>query len=370
MRILHVITSLWTGGAEKLMVDLLPRLRDIGYEVDLLTFNGDQTPFRTELQSKGINVYDFGNGESLASLYSPLNILRLIPFMRKYDVVHTHNTAPQLFAAIAGTLGRAKLITTEHNTSNRRRGSRVMASIDKLMYQRYSHIICISDKAEENLREHLGRINTEISTINNGVDIDLFAKAESNGELERLAPNSTKIVMVAGFRAQKDQDTLIKSLRYFPDRFNLFLVGDGERRAELENLAKKMNLTHRVHFLGIRTDIPQLLHEADYVVMSSHFEGLSLSSVEGMSVGKPFIASDVDGLREVVDGAGVLFAHQDAEGLAKEILKLDANPEIYEEVADICLERAKQYDISKMVDSYHKLYSEILKQKCQKQYRY
>lgn len=86
---------------------------------------------------------------------------------------------------------------------------------------------------------------------------------------------------------QKDQDTLIKSFSHLDEnRFELWLVGDGERRPKLEYLIKELNLESTVKLMGIRADIPEVLQSADIVVMSSHFEGLSLSNVEGMSVGQ------------------------------------------------------------------------------------
>jgi glycosyltransferase involved in cell wall biosynthesis len=90
--------------------------------------------------------------------------------------------------------------------------------------------------------------------------------------------------------------------------------------------------------------------------MSSHWEGMSLSNIEGMSVGKPFIASDVNGLREVTQGYGLLFPHEDAEALANIIQRLHNDRQYYQRVAEDCLERAKQFDISTMVDAYNMVY--------------
>lgn len=356
MKIIHVITSLRTGGAEKLMVDLLPRLKARGLDVDLLLFDGTDTPFRHDIEAAGVRVFDLGTG---GSVYSPVRLLKLIPYLRKYDIVHTHNTAPQLFAAIGSMAASAILCTTEHNTSNRRRRWKWYAAVDRWMYNHYRRVICISKKAEDNLREFIGTSRAEILTINNGIDVARYASAEPSPELEGIAPGSRKIIMVAGFRWEKDQDTLIRSLKYLPSKFHLFLVGDGVRRPELEALAKNENLADRVHFLGLRTDVPQLLHAADYVVMSSHFEGLSLSSVEGMSVGRPFLASDVDGLREVVTGAGILFPHKDSETLAHQILQLEKSHESYTSVANACLDRASDFDISKMVEGYYRIYNSL-----------
>lgn len=356
MRILHVITSLRTGGAEKLMVDLLPRLKERGQDVELLLFDGTDTPFRRAAEAAGIKVHDLGIG---GSVYSPMRFIKLIPYLRKYDVVHTHNTAPQLFAAAGSVLCSVVLCTTEHSTSNRRRGWRCYAAVDRWMYSRYRKVICISAKAEENLRAYIGSSKANILTINNGVDVEKYANAQPTPELEQIAPGSRKIMMVAGFRWEKDQDTLIKALNLLPSKFHLFLVGDGVRRAELEALVEAEGTRDRVHFLGVRTDVPQLLHAADYIVMSSHFEGLSLSSIEGMSVGKPFLASDVDGLREVVKGAGILFPHGNAEALSAEILRLETSAEEYRAVAVACGTRAHEFDISQMTSDYSVMYNKL-----------
>ena len=116
----------------------------------------------------------------------------------------------------------------------------------------------------------------------------------------------------------------------------------------------------RVRFLGLRTDIPNVLKAADIIVMSSHWEGLSLSNVEGMSAGKPFIASDVNGLREVTKGYGLLFPNEDEEALAGMIRRLHDDVDFYQEVAERCCLRAKEFDIGQMVDGYEQVYLQLL----------
>lgn len=352
------------GGAEKLMVDLLPRLRDKGVDVELAIFDGRVTPLYKELALKDIKIHRFMEGGG--NVYSPINLFKLLNLIRKgkYDIIHTHNTAPQLFAAVASLFGSANYYTTEHNTSNRRRKMRWFKPIDKWMYSRYNKVICISKKAEQNLLDHLKQTKAKIFTINNGVDVSKYISAAPSDELNLIAPGSRKIIMVAAFRWEKDQDTLIRALSLLPEQFHLFLVGDGVRRIELVTIAMDENVLDRVHFMGIRNDVPHLLRSVDYIVMSSHFEGLSLSSVEGMSVRKPFIASNVDGLREVVEGAGLLFPHQDAKALADIIMDLESNETKYKSIANACFERAKQFDISIMSDSYDQCYQEFLNIQC------
>ena len=166
--------------------------------------------------------------------------------------------------------------------------------------------------------------------------------------------------MVAGFRYQKDQETLIRAMTHLDSSdFELWLVGDGERRHILENLVSELKMDSCVRFLGWRQNVAEVLHAADVVVMSSHFEGLSLSNIEGMAVGKPFIASDVDGLREMTEGYGVLFPHGDAKRLAEIIQQLHDDNNYYQRVADKCYERARQFDISQMVMQYNDVYLKL-----------
>ena len=349
MRILHVITSLRTGGAEKLMVDLLPRLRDFGHDVD-----GIRTPFYEELEKQGIKIHSFQVG---GSVYNPLNISRLIPLMNQFDVVHTHNTAPQLFAAIAHLFSsNCKIYTTEHNTTNRRRDIKGLVYADKWMYSQYKKIICISDQAETNLRSYLHNSSDKICTVYNGVDIQKYMNAKPIFELREKYKDCHLGIMVAGFREQKDQKTLIRAYYELPENYHLILAGSGVLEEECKQLTKNLGIANRVHFLGNRSDVPQLLHTSDVVIMSSHYEGLSLSSIEGMACGKPFIASDVDGLHEIVQGSGILVPHENEKTLAQEIQKATEDTEYREKVISLCQDKAKAYDIATMANQYNSLY--------------
>jgi glycosyltransferase involved in cell wall biosynthesis len=121
-------------------------------------------------------------------------------------------------------------------------------------------------------------------------------------------------------------------------------------------LAKSLDVTDRVTFTGVRTDIPQLLAESDVAVLSSHYEGLPLTAIEAMAAGKPLLASDVDGVHDVVAGAGLLFQHQDYRKLAELIEKVCTDKDFRKDIINKCRKRAKCYDISKTVKEYNELY--------------
>jgi glycosyltransferase involved in cell wall biosynthesis len=358
MRILHVITSLLTGGAEKLVVDLVPKLREMGHDVDIAVFNASDMPLLPLLKQRcpECKVHELGH-----SFYHPSLIFKLRKIMKGYDVIHTHNSSPQLYATIANMGLRKRLVTTEHSTNNRKREHKKYSWADRWMYKRYDKVIAISDVARVKLLTYLGwpKDNEKVITINNGVDVEFFhqARPANDDQLGFSRGHRFAAVMVAGFREAKDQDTIVRAMSHLPkDKFQLWLVGIGEREQEVKKLVQDLDLSDNVRFFGLRQDVANILRASDAVIMSSHWEGLSLSNIEGMSAGKPFVASDVNGLKEVTTGYGILFPHEDDQALADILIRLASAHEYYQEVGEKCYQRAKEYDLGKMVMMYEEVY--------------
>lgn len=361
MKILHVINSLNTGGAEKLLLETLPIYNKIGIDVDLLVLNGIEYPFLKELKKQNCcTVYDIGKG----SVYNPFLIFKLIPFLRKYDIVHGHIFPTFYWLAFAKILSRSntKLVYTEHATTNKRQENKLYKILDRQIYKTYEKIICISDEIKIILKKYLSLKDENFIVIENGVNISTIkdAKHLKKEEINKNISETDKLlIQVAGFRQEKDHATLIRSMKLLPKTIKLLLVGDGELRESNEVLVNSLSLEKRVFFLGVRMDVPSLLETSDIVVLSSHHEGLSLSSIEAMASGKPFLASDVPGLHEIVEGAGILFPEGNEVELAKHVMELLKDADYYKKVALRCQARAESYDIKKMVDNHINLYKQI-----------
>lgn len=360
MRILQIITSLRIGGAERLVSEISPILKTKGHQVDVLLFDGVNSAFKDRLMASGVKVLTFG---TKCNIYNPLIILKLSKLIGRYDLIHTHNSSPQLFTAIAKIISKRKpiLFTTEHNTTNRRRNIKLFYFIDKWMYKQYNTIICISDDTQSNLQSYLPCIKGRLTTIHNGINISMFSDAIIE---QRSVSDKFVITMVAGFRPQKDQDTLVKAMSLLdPQKFELWLVGDGERRHIIADLIHTLKLDNCVKLLGISNDVPALLKSSDVVVMSSHWEGFGLAAVEAMAAKRPVIASNVPGLSKIVQNAGILFAKGDYKSLAKEINKLYEDKAYYRIISEKCYLRALDFDINIMVDNYYNLYMNAYEQK-------
>ena len=382
MKILHIITSLRTGGAERLVAELAQRHQADGDEVEVLLFDGTRTPLVDELEKGGIPVHALGKG--FAAMSNPLLLPALARFLRKhpFDFVHTHNTSCQILTAMVPALTR---VTTEHGTMNRRRNWRWFKPIDRWMYGRYKKIVCVGEETRKTLSDWLDRpeLDKKMTVIPNGIDLQRIVNASpaeelcagpstgsgtgkaidsGSGTAVSSGTGSYKILMVSAFRPEKDQQTLIRAIQQLPEEYQLFLAGGAEtpENQKIIDDCKALAKGLRVHFLGVRPDVPNLLAAADAVVLSSKHEGMSLSVLEGMASGKPMIASDVEGMRDLVGGAGLLFPQGDAEALATLIREVCENPEKAREIGRKCRERAMQYDIAETAKRYHALYEEVL----------
>lgn len=361
MKVLQITNSLMSGGAEKLIAETSIRYTNKGIDTDILLMDGTKTSFYQSVSAhKNITIIGLGERKNI---YNPLNIFRIIKYFKKYDIIHVHLFPALYWVAFAKIISfsNKKLIVTEHNSTNRRRNNPILKFIDKIVYPQYHTIVTISEAVDKNIREHLNGKHSNFKKINNGIDLATFENAIPYTKSELNFKESDKlIIQVSSFTPQKDQKTLIKLLKELPEAFQLILVGDGVLIDEHKELAQKIGVENRVYFLGLRSDVPRLLKSADFVILSSNYEGLSLSSVEGMACGKPFLASDAPGLNEVVENAGVLFPIGDYSYLKERILELTHNTEKYNEVAKKCQSRAKDFDINLMINKHIELYKLVI----------
>ncbi len=358
MNVLHIITSLGTGGAEKLLADSIPLYRQKGINAEVLVLDGTEYPFFLKLKKENIPVYSLSTG-SIKKVYNPLNIFMLIPWIDKYDIVHVHLFPSLYWVALAKIIGRSKayLVFTEHSTSNRRIRWKVPGRFEAFIYNKYERIISVTGRIDTVQRRRFPNIDgSKFHVVNNGINLSAYNKNKN----KNIRAGMKIIIQVSSFRKQKDQKTVIRVLQYLPENVLLKLAGDGENKIKCQKLAASLGLSHRVLFLGVRQDIPELLSSADIVVLSSRYEGLSLSCIEGMASGRPFVASDVPGLRDIVSGAGILFPEKDEHSLADIFRKLLNDDALYRDVTEKCVKRAMEYDIRAMADSYVGIYNEII----------
>lgn len=354
MKILHIITSLELGGAEKLLTELIP-LQKKQAQVDLLVLYDKENFFTVDsMVSKYNSKKDFRN---------VFEILKVIK-KGEYDVVHSHLLHGQFWTALARTLDfskERKYITTEHSTSNSRRKRWFFRYFDMALFKGYDRVVSISQAVKESLMGWLkDDRDWRYPVIENGIDLEVFhhsspLKREEIG----IMPGEIALIMVARLNRAKDHMTILRAMKILPLYYKLILAGEGETKEQIQSAVEAMGLQQRVRLLGMRTDISALFHTADIAIHSSHFEGFGITAVEAMASGIPLVASDIPGLGEVVKGGGLIFNAEDERDLAEKILSLE--DESYREmVSQREIEHSKKYSLEKTADEYIELYREKL----------
>ncbi|MDE5791676.1 MAG: glycosyltransferase [Muribaculaceae bacterium] len=347
MNILHIIPSLEIGGAQKLLTDLVP-LQSQDNEVGVLVLKKELTNFERLIKESNAQYISL----DVNNFYSFSNIFKIRKELKKWDIIHVHLFPTLYWAALASIGLKKKLVYTEHSTHNKRRDKSFFRPIEQLIYSKYKSIICISNQTKENLIKWLRPKSTEkFHVIENGIDLNKFS------------PNSqaknNEIIMVSRFAEMKDQETLIKAMKFVNPNFSLSLVGDGPNRKNCEKIVNEEGLTERVKFLGTQSDIPTLLSKAYIGVQSSKWEGFGLTVVEYMASGLPVICSNVPGLSQVVGEAGLQFEVGDHKKLAGCINQLIDDKELRNKLIERGVNVAEKYSIESMNEKYLEVYNSL-----------
>lgn len=352
MKILHIITSLELGGAEKLLLDLIPAQKKQGMEVELLVLDTRNEKFIEEYKKRGIKIYTL-KANNKFSLKNPFEISKIIRD-NKISIVHAHLVHAQIWTSVARYLNKKVIyITTEHSTHNRRREKWMYKFLDKFIYNSYDKVIAISEATARELMRWVGLNINKIEIIPNGVSLRAFMGRPK----ERKGNN---LIMVSRFHLSKDHLTVVRAMEKLSKDYVLTFVGEGETQEAVKREVLMLNLNDRIQFLGYSNSIPSLLKRSDIAIQSSNFEGFGLSALEAMASGTPVIASDVEGLANVVGDSGLLFKLGDVNDLVKKIMSLE-DRKFYFEKSKAGIKNSLVYSIEGTAKKYINVYKEEVK---------
>lgn len=359
MRVLQVIDSLATGGAEQLVVDLSTRLKSLGADVDLFLLRAQGTSLERLASNCDLPVLG-GSGV----IYSPWQIRHLAQHLSRvqYDIIHVHLFPAQLWSCVAARLVAAPgcLITTEHSTTSRRRRNRAVRFLDRWMYAQYSAIVCNSEGTARNFAEWVEGASDRTRVIFNGIDLGRFGGKSPLDTQHLLDTSGPLILCTASLRAEKDHATLLRAVAMVGG-LHLMLAGSGPLADELRELSRQLGIAKRVHFLGARDDIPDLLGIADIYVQPSRVEGFGIAVLEAMAAGIPVVTSAIPGVSEVVGQAGLQFPAGNERELAKCLTRLLADADLRCKLSSQGRARAAKFSIDQTAREHLSLYETILR---------
>lgn len=324
LRVLHVLHSLSAGGAERIVCDLARGRRD---ELDLSVVCLDHLgPLAEEAGRVGIDVHctDRRDGLDLRQVRRIASLIaRLGP-----DVIHAHQYTPYFYAALAATAaGFGPIVFTEHGRHWPDVVSHARRAGNQILRLRRDRVTAVCNFVARALRQNERIAAREIRVIPNGVRCEDFRRPARRQWLADLIGADVQdpvLIQVARLHGVKDHQTSLRALarvRREHRTARLVLVGDGPDSGGVQELARKLDVHHAVHMLGLRKDVPDLLASSDVFVLSSLSEAASLSILEAMSAALPVAATRVGGNAEIVrhGRTGLLSRRRDHTALADNI---------------------------------------------------
>lgn len=330
----------------------------------VVTPSGDG-PLRIRFPA-GVPVVALANGHRSGKW----NALRMASLFRRYrpDVVHTRNWT--CIDAIIGArlAGVPVVIHGEHGrgASDPDGTNRFRRGVRRLLNPLVTHFVTVSRDLAHWLASDVGIPSAKITHIYNGVDTDTYSPRDQHEARRALGLPEARFVIgtVGRLDPVKDHRGLVEAFGRVAQRHDarLLIVGDGPCRADLEHLVNELALSSRVHLIGERDDIPQVLRALDIFTLPSLGEGISNAILEAMATGLPVVATRVGGNPELVhDGVtGFLVARRSTDALASALHRYMEDPLLIRRHGDAGRMRVlDEFSLSRMFTAYGALYSRI-----------
>lgn len=320
-RVLICVPSLATGGAERFAVDLALAVDKKRFEVIVAVTRLNVESFLGKLlEQSGIRVV------SLAAKDYPTMLRKQLRFLRKErpDVVHAQ-TGSILHMMLACKICRIPVrLYTVHNEANLLYGnSKLKKEIYKMGFSVFGFKpVAICPTVKQTLIEDMGIPASQITVVNNGVDIRRFTPAQTVHNDEKI-----RIISVGTLYWIKNQLMTLRAISALHDmgyNVELTLLGDGEDREKIQNAIKASKAESYIFAPGSKKNVEDYLRQADIYVSASKTEGLPLSILEAMACGLPVVATDAGGTKDIIqDGVnGFLIGIDNEEELKNSLRRL------------------------------------------------
>jgi len=366
IRVLHIVPMLSPGGAERVAVHIVRGLDRQRYEPVVISFTERLgCDLDRLLEEAGIAVRYLGKRPGFDyRMYA-----RLHPVLRdcQPDIVHTHLHVLRYALPSLLLLKRTSLLHTVHNMAEREIEPRARW-IQRYAFDHGVVPVAVAEEVALSLERLYG--TQQCCVISNGIPTNCYACPQTPRREwragEGFGDDDVLFVCVARFAPQKNHVLLLKAFAQGPasdPKAHLVLVGEGVLRERLEEQAKNLGLAGQVHFLGLRTDIPDVLGAMDVFVLSSDWEGNPLSVMEAMASGLPIVSTAAGSVPNLFESGkeGFIVQPGDVLGFSNSMASLLRNREIRQSFGMAAARRAREkFDVSRMVQAYEGVYENLV----------
>lgn len=367
-KILFILSSLGSGGAEKVAVQLLNNLSKEKYNIAVVIFER-KGEFLEDIPDN-VHIYDL----KWKDRYSfPKLVYKLSKIIK--------DTSPSLimsfliYSNFVALLARAiswrkiPVIIAEHSVPKRTmeigRYYLLKKWLYKLLYPKAERIIAVSRGIKDELIDYWKIPSGKVEVVNNAVDLNLIEKLSREPIRLQNDINVPEIIAVGRLSAPKGYPYLLKAIKKVVDinPVHLLILGEGEEKKELERLAKEMEISDFISFVGYKENPYKYISNGKIFVLSSLWESFSIVLIEAMACGVPVVSTRCPyGPEEIItDGInGLLVPFADENALAEAILKLLNDDILRDQLIEAGKKRAIDFGIEKMIAGYERVFGEML----------
>lgn len=366
IKVMQIVPMIGPGGAERVAVDLVSGLDRQRFEVAVISiWRRIGCELERALDNCKVRVEYLGKGWG----FDGRTYHRLHRVLKEYrpDIVHTHLQVLRYALPSLLLLKHMSSLHTVHNLAEREIEPRARC-IQRYALNHGVVPVAVSEEVAHSLKQLYAIQRCRI--IPNGIPTNRFSRPRTTRSewraKEDFRDDQILFVCVARFAAQKNHALLLKAFAQGPasdPNAHLVLVGEGDLQEQLEEQAKNLGLSGKVHFLGLRSDVSDVLNAMDVFVLTSDWEGNPLSVMEAMASGLPVVSTAVGGVPNLLANGkeGFLERPGDARGLAKSMAFLLSSPETRRSMGAAAARRAKEtFDVSRMVQAYEQLYENLV----------
>lgn len=346
-RVLHVIDSLNLGGAQSVLINLLRYADRSQFEFEVATMSG-RGVYWDRVKALGVPVRALSFSR-LVPVYVPSMIWMCLK--RRYDIVHTHligaNAIAKPLAALCGVKIR---INHDHCNDKASDPRRWIARADEISNHLSTHVIAVSQSTHDYLVGHEHMPPDRVTTIHNGVDLDVFRPRREQRAAARqrlgLPADAFIVAGIGRLSYQKNFSLFIQvAAAVAAQRPSAYFViaGTGPEEQQLRDRAARLGIEQRLRFLGYVGDMPEFYPAVDAMLLTSRYEGLPITILEAMATGTTIVSSMLDGVAEIMrdEEDGALVPSSDVDGFVRRLCELIDRPDIAARRSAAALEKVR-----------------------------
>lgn len=357
MKIVQIMPEFGLAGAETMCENLTYELIKLGHGVTVISMYNYHSPITERLEKSGVDVQYLSKKLGLDFSMIP-KMMRVFKEVNA-DVIHTHRNCAQYAVPAAIFTGIKGRVHTFHSVAEKENGR--MARVVNKLFFKHCHLIpvALSERVQDSIVKEYKLSKTSVPVVFNGINLLRCIPKD-----DYSVHGNFRILHIGRFAPEKNHGRLLRAFMLFHNKHSdseLWLIGDGEKKTEMETFARENGLAENVKFLGLQSDVHEFLREADMFVLPSDYEGMPMTIIEAMGTGLPCIASNVGGIPDMIfNGVDGVLIEPNEGALVDAIESLYNDMTLRKKLGENAKKRAQSFSSEQMAREYIKVYGDCI----------